>query len=62
MGDWSLGGLSGTRMMSQVVLLATMFAGAGAMELMKDNWDKETAGKSVFVKFLAPQELSISQL
>ena len=48
--------------MYQVVLLATMFAGTGAMELMKDNWDEETAGKSAFVKFLALPELSISQL
>jgi len=28
--------------------------GAQAMELTTANWDKETAGKSVFVKFLAP--------
>jgi len=25
-----------------------------AMELTPENWDKETAGKTVFVKFLAP--------
>jgi len=29
-------------------------AGAGAMELTKATWDKEVAGKSVFIKFQAP--------
>jgi len=28
--------------------------GAGAVELTKEDWDEKTAGKSVFVKFLAP--------
>jgi len=27
---------------------------ADATELTPANWDKETAGKSVFIKFLAP--------
>jgi hypothetical protein len=35
------------------VLLA-LTAGAGATELTKENWDSATAGKTVFVKFLAP--------
>eukprot|EP00429_Kryptoperidinium_foliaceum_P018628 CAMPEP_0176036814 /NCGR_PEP_ID=MMETSP0120_2-20121206/18234_1 /TAXON_ID=160619 /ORGANISM="Kryptoperidinium foliaceum, Strain CCMP 1326" /LENGTH=217 /DNA_ID=CAMNT_0017370201 /DNA_START=66 /DNA_END=719 /DNA_ORIENTATION=- len=36
---------------------ALLFAAAaqtGAIELSKETWDKETAGKSVFVKFFAP--------
>jgi len=28
--------------------------GASALELTPDNWDSETAGKTVFIKFLAP--------
>jgi len=28
--------------------------GTSATELTKDNWDAETSGKTVFVKFLAP--------
>jgi len=31
-----------------------LFYGAGAMELTKANWDEQTSGKTVFVKFLAP--------
>jgi hypothetical protein len=27
---------------------------ASAIELTPDNWDTETAGKTVFIKFLAP--------
>jgi len=34
--------------------LGLFLAPAGAMELTSENWDKETAGKTVFVKFLAP--------
>jgi len=35
--------------------LVALFAGsAGAKELTAENWDAETGGKSVFVKFLAP--------
>jgi len=29
-------------------------AAASAIELTPDTWDTETAGKSVFIKFLAP--------
>jgi hypothetical protein len=37
------------------VLLALAFlAVASAIELTPDNWDSETAGKTVFIKFLAP--------
>jgi len=35
-------------------LLVAFIGNAGAMELTSDNWDAETSGKSVFVKFLAP--------
>lgn len=34
--------------------LAVASTGANAIELTADNWDAETAGKTVFVKFLAP--------
>jgi len=37
-----------------VMLASVLFAGAGAMELTKDNWDDAVAGKTVFVKFQAP--------
>jgi len=29
-------------------------ASAGAMELTPANWDEATAGKALFIKFLAP--------
>jgi hypothetical protein len=38
---------------SSIALLGTL-ALASAIELTPDNWDDETIGKSVFVKFLAP--------
>jgi len=31
-----------------------LLASATSLELTKANWDQETAGKTVFVKFLAP--------
>jgi len=33
---------------------AALAHAASAVELTKANWDKEVAGKSVFIKFLAP--------
>jgi len=38
----------------KVFVAFALLASAGALELTKANWDKETAGKTVFVKFLAP--------
>jgi len=35
-------------------LVALLIAAAQGMELDKSNWDAATAGKTVFVKFLAP--------
>jgi len=35
-------------------LAASLLAGTSAVELSQATWDTETAGKSVFVKFLAP--------
>lgn len=35
-------------------LLPVLAAAAGAVELTPTTWDEATAGKSVFVKFLAP--------
>jgi len=40
-------------MIGKVVAL-NMLALAGAMELTPDNWEKETSGKTVFIKFQAP--------
>jgi len=40
--------------MMRAVLLLAMCAAVSALELTPDNFDKETAGKSVFIKFLAP--------
>jgi hypothetical protein len=40
---------------SSLALVATvLFAQVGAIELTLDNWDKNVAGKSAFIKFLAP--------
>ena len=35
-------------------LVLALLAGAAALELTPENWDEKTAGKTVFVKFLAP--------
>jgi len=42
--------------MKAIVALATfaLTARVGAVELTKKDWEEKTAGKSVFVKFLAP--------
>lgn len=37
-----------------VLALTLAAAPGGAVELTPENWDKETAGKTVFIKFLAP--------
>jgi hypothetical protein len=36
------------------LLLAALAIVASAIELTPDNWDEKTAGKTVFIKFLAP--------
>jgi len=36
------------------LLLAGIVASAGAMSLTPENWDAETAGKTVLIKFQAP--------
>ena len=41
------------KMIKTIVLATVAFTGA-ALELTPDNWDSETAGKTVFVKFFAP--------
>jgi len=38
----------------RVALLLACVAAASALELTPDNYDAETTGKSVFIKFLAP--------
>jgi len=42
--------------MKAIAALALVLAtrSAGAVELTQEDWDEKTAGKSVFVKFLAP--------
>jgi protein disulfide-isomerase-like protein len=37
-----------------IVALLSFFAVANALELTKDNWDAETTGKTVMIKFFAP--------
>jgi len=35
-------------------LFSLLASAASAIELTPDNWDAETAGKTVLIKFLAP--------
>jgi len=39
---------------SALLFAAAGFATANAVELTPDNWDAETSGKTIFVKFFAP--------
>jgi len=41
-------------MKSVAVLLLSLLAGTSAIELTPDTWDDAVAGKTVFIKFLAP--------
>jgi hypothetical protein len=38
----------------RAAMLAVLAVSAGANELTKETWDEAVAGKTVFVKFLAP--------
>lgn len=38
----------------KVATLVAITLGAQGLELTPDNWDEVTAGKQIFVKFLAP--------
>jgi len=40
--------------MAKVVIVLSMVALARAVELTPENWDAETSGKTVFIKFQAP--------
>jgi len=40
--------------MKFTALLLAAASTASALELTPDNWDAETSGKTVFIKFLAP--------
>jgi len=40
--------------MKIILALLGLAATANAIELTPDNWDTETAGKTVLIKFLAP--------
>jgi hypothetical protein len=40
--------------MMKAVLCLALLAVASATELTPDNWDEQTAGKTVFIKFQAP--------
>jgi len=42
------------RLARLAVASVAVLGGAGATELTKENWDEAVAGKTVFVKFLAP--------
>jgi hypothetical protein len=41
-------------MAKSLMLLVALVGAAQAMELTPDTWATETAGKTIFVKFLAP--------
>jgi len=41
-------------MKAVLAILGLLAASANAIELTKSNWDAETSGKTVFIKFLAP--------
>jgi len=41
-------------MVPRTLVAVLLAGGASAIELTPANWDAETAGKSVFIKFLAP--------
>jgi hypothetical protein len=40
--------------MKAIALTLVLVCSVNAMELTKDTWDSAVAGKTVFVKFLAP--------
>jgi len=40
--------------MAKLLALAALAGVARAVELTPDTWDEMTAGKTIFVKFLAP--------
>jgi len=44
----------GTGTMKVAFALLGLVAATNALELTPDNWDDKTAGKTVFIKFLAP--------
>jgi len=41
-------------MLRSAAIIAATLAVASATELTPDTWDEATAGKTVFIKFLAP--------
>jgi len=41
-------------MVPKTMMLLGLAAVAGALELTAENWDKETAGKTLLIKFQAP--------
>jgi hypothetical protein len=41
-------------MKSVVAILLSLLAATNALELTADTWEDATAGKTVFIKFLAP--------
>jgi hypothetical protein len=46
--------LSRATMALKLVALSLLAAGANGISLTAENWDAETAGKGVFIKFQAP--------
>jgi len=41
-------------MKSFTAIFLSLLAGTQALELTPENWDESVAGKTVFLKFLAP--------
>lgn len=43
-----------SKRMIRALVASALLGSSAALELTEKNWDAETAGKSVFIKFLAP--------
>jgi hypothetical protein len=41
-------------MLAKLAIVTSMASTVGAIELTPANWDEQTSGKTVFIKFLAP--------
>jgi len=46
--------LADSTMKTAFAFLSLFITAASAIELTPENWDEKTAGKTVFIKFLAP--------
>jgi len=49
-----VGAIALTSMLAKLAAVASLASMAVAIELTPANWDEQTSGKTVFIKFLAP--------